>query len=125
MNVEAITDIQHAAQLESEGKPEEAARIYEQVIKSKPLDEHPYERLMIIYRKLKQPKDELRVIAFAIKVFEAKYIKRSKSKKLNDLSNAVMKSAGLANNKGKLLVYPEPIAKWQKRKEVVEKKLKK
>lgn len=70
---------------------------------------------MIIYRKMKQPKDELRVIKAAIALFEAKYIKKSRSKKLTDLSNALMKSSGLANSKGKLVVYPEPIGKWQKR----------
>jgi tetratricopeptide (TPR) repeat protein len=125
MNLEAIAGAQHAEQLETEGKLEEAAKIYEQVIRSKPLDEHPYNRLMIIYRKLKQPKEELRVMKFAIAVFEAKYIKKSRSKKLTDLSNALMKTAGLSNSKGKLLVYPEPIGKWQKRKELLEQKLRK
>ncbi|MCE3282012.1 MAG: hypothetical protein K0Q66_749, partial [Chitinophagaceae bacterium] len=79
-------------------------------------------RLMIIYRKLKQPKDELRVINFAIAVFEARYLKKSKSKKLNELSAALMKSAGLSNNKGKILVYPEPLNKWHKRKELMERR---
>ena len=125
MELEVISEIQHAEQLEAEDKLEEAAKVYELVIKSKPLDEHPYNRLMIIYRKLKQPKDELRVIKFAIAAFEAKYIKKSRSKKLTDLSNALMKSSGLANSKGKLMVYPEPIGKWMKRKELVEKKSKK
>lgn len=125
MNLEAVSETKHAEQLESEGKLDEAVKLYEQVIKSKPLDEHPYNRLMIIYRKLRQPKDELHIIKFAIAAFEAKYIKKSRSKKLTDLSAALMKSSGLANSKGKLVVYPEPINKWQKRKEVVEKKLKK
>jgi tetratricopeptide (TPR) repeat protein len=125
VNLEVITEVKHAEQLEQEGNVEEAARLYEQVIRSKPLDEHPYNRLMIIYRKLKQSKDELRIIKFAISVFESKYIKKSRNKKLTDLSAAIMKSSGLANSKGKLTVYPEPINKWQKRRELVEKKLKK
>jgi hypothetical protein len=125
MSLEAVHTIRNAEELEEEGKPEEAAKVYEDIIRSKPLDEHPYNRLMIIYRKLKQPREELRVIQFALKVFEAKYLKKSRSRKLTDLSNALMKTAGLGNGKGKILVYPEPIGKWHKRKELVEKKLKK
>jgi hypothetical protein len=120
-----VTEIKHAEQFELEGNLAEAAKLYEQVITSKPLEERPYNRLMIIYRKLKQPKDELRVIKFAISVFESKYMKRSRNKKLTDLSNALIKSTGLGNGKGEIFVYPEPIGKWHKRKELVEKKLKK
>jgi DNA-binding SARP family transcriptional activator len=125
MDLAIISETQHAEKLEAEGKLEEAAKLYEAVIRTATLDEHPYNRLMIIYRKLKQPKDEFRVIKTAIARFESKYIKRSRSKKLTDLSNALMRSSGLTNAKGKLLVYPEPIGKWMKRKELVEKKLKK
>jgi hypothetical protein len=124
MNPEVISETQQAGALETGGRLEEAAKIYEQVIRTRPLDEHPYNRLMIIYRKLRKPKDELRVLKSAIAVFEAKYIKKSRSKKLTDLSNALMKTSGLSDKKGKLLVYPEPIAKWQKRKELLEKRLK-
>ncbi len=125
MNLAVISEVKHAEQLEQEGNLDEAAKLYEHVIRSKPLDEHPYKRLMIIYRKLRQPKDELRVIKFSISVFESKYIKKSRSKKLTDLSTALMKSSGLVNAKGKLTVYPEPINKWMKRRELVEKKVKK
>lgn len=123
MNLDVASDVKHAGQLEKEGQLEKAAELYEEFIKSKPLDEHPYNRLMIIYRKLKQPKDELRVIKAGIAVFESKLIRRSRDKKLTALSNAMMKSAGLADKKGKTTFYPEPISKWMKRKELVEKKL--
>jgi hypothetical protein len=123
MSSEAVT-LSDASQLEAEGRLTEAANIYERLIKTKTLDEQPYSRLMIIYRKLKQPADELRVIKFAIGVFESKYLKKSRSKKLTELSNALIKSSGLGNGKGKLFVYPEPIGKWYKRKEIVEKKIK-
>lgn len=125
MNLAVISEVKHAEQLEHEGNLIEAAKLYEHVIRSKPLDEHPYNRLMVLYRKLRQPKDELRVIKLGIDVFESKYIKKSRSKKLTDLSTALMKSSGLANSKGKLTVYPEPINKWMKRRELVEKKVKK
>jgi tetratricopeptide (TPR) repeat protein len=125
MDLAIISETRDAEKLEAEGKLEEAAKLYEAVIRTATLDEHPYNRLMIIYRKLKQPKDELRVIKTAIASFESKYIKRSRSKKLTDLSNALMRSSGLTNAKGKLLVYPEPIGKWMKRKQLLEKKMKK
>ena len=40
-----------------------------------------------------------------------------------ELSIAFMKRVGLQDKKGKNLYFPEPIAKWQKRKETVQKKL--
>jgi hypothetical protein len=125
MNLAVIDDIRNAEQLEKEGQLEEAAKLYEAAIKSKPLDEHPYNRLMIIYRKLKKPKDELRVIKLGIAVFEVQYNKKSRNKKLTELSNKLMKSAGLVEKKGKATFYPEPINKWMKRKELLEKKMKK
>lgn len=124
MDLAVVNDIQNAEQLEKEGQLKEASKLYEDAIKSKPLDEHPYNRLMIIYRKLKQPKDELRVIKTGIAVFEASFVRKSRNKKLAALSNAMMKTAGLADKKGKATYHPEPVNKWMKRKEVVEKKLK-
>jgi hypothetical protein len=84
---------------------------------------------MIIYRKLKRYRDELRIINKGIKVFEDVYKKPAarkggKQEKLATLSNAFMKSAGLKDKKGNLVYVPEPIARWTKRKAVVEKKLK-
>lgn len=123
MNLGIIEDIRNAEQLEKEGQLEEAAKLYEDAIKSKPVDEHPYNRLMIIYRKLKQLKHELRVIKFGIAVFEAQYNKKSRNKKLTELSNKLMKSSGLTDKKGIPTFHPEPINKWIKRKELVEKKI--
>jgi hypothetical protein len=125
MNLAVVDDIRNAEQLEKDGQLQEAANLYEAAIKSKPVDEHPFNRLMIIYRKLKQPKDELRVIRLGISVFEAQFQKKSRNKKLTELSNKLMKSAGLADKKGKVLFHHEPVNKWMKRKELLEKKLKK
>lgn len=116
--------MENARQLEQQGELEGAARLYESVIKSTPADEHPYNRLMIIYRKLKRAKDELRVINAGIAAFEATFKRTSKNKKLTELSNKMMKTAGLTNSKGKPTFYPEPINKWMKRKQVVERKVK-
>ena len=109
---------------------EQAATLYEQARKADPANEYPYERLMIIYRKLKKYKEELRVIDEGIKFFEAFYRNKSqqlfgKDKKIMELSKALMKRVGLQDKRGKNLYYPEPIQKWRKRKETVEKKLSK
>ncbi|HEX6916379.1 MAG TPA: hypothetical protein VF145_14110 [Chitinophagaceae bacterium] len=116
-------DIDDAAALEKQGKLEEAAALYEDAIRSGTTNETPFQRLMIIYRKLKQPKEELRIIKKGIAVFEKIFNRSTRSKKLKALSNSLMKSAGLANSKGKPLYHPEPINRWLHRKALVEKKL--
>ena len=40
-----------AKDLEKNGKPDEAAKVYESIIKKNPTTEYAYDRLMIIYRK--------------------------------------------------------------------------
>ncbi len=109
---------------------EQAASLYKQAIQVEPDNEVGYNRLMIIYRKLKDYKEELRVINNGIEFFEAQYANKAKElfdnrRKISQLSNALMKSVGLADKKGKNIYVPEPINKWKKRKEVVEKKVKK
>ncbi|HEX5155555.1 MAG TPA: hypothetical protein VFW07_29135 [Parafilimonas sp.] len=107
-----------------------AAKLYEQAIKEKPTDGFSYNRLMIVYRKLKQYKDELRVINKAIKNFREAHAKKTgKGLRRNSitgkLSTAFMKSTGLLDKKGNVVYIPEPIARWEKRKLTVEKRLKK
>ena len=104
-------------------------QLYEQVLKKYPIDEFPYNRLMIVYRKLKQYKDELRMINKGIKNFEEAFNKRikhsvRKNSTVSKLSTALMKSTGLLDKKGNAVYEPQPIARWKKRKLIVEKKLK-
>jgi tetratricopeptide (TPR) repeat protein len=116
-----------AKDFEKQDEPENAAAAYEKVIRERPLDEYAYDRLMIIYRKNKDYKKEKIVIGKAIKAFEQFYKNASKtsaSTKIISLSKAFMKSTGLADKKGKLLYQKEPLARWNKRKSVVEKRLK-
>jgi hypothetical protein len=122
--------IRKAKEAEDDDDIERAADLYEQVIKDEHADEFPYDRLMVIYRKLKRYKDELRVINSGIKSFENHFLKKpgkqsSKKMQLTKLSNAFMKTAGLTDKKGNNIYYPEPIAKWRKRKKVVEGRMKK
>lgn len=116
-----------AKAFEASADTEKAAAAYEKAIRENPLNEYAYDRLMIIYRKNKEYKKEKAVIVAAIKAFDQFYknaSKVSRSKKIVSLSKAFMKSTGLADNKGKILYQKEPLARWNKRKAVVEKRLK-
>jgi tetratricopeptide (TPR) repeat protein len=105
-----------------------AVKLYEQNIKEDYADEFAFERLMIIYRKLKEYEDELRVINRAIKLFQKSmedHLKHSLArhidgKKLERISNAIMKKSGLKKEE---VHFPDPIDKWIKRKEIAEQKL--
>ncbi len=115
----------------TEGEAEEKENIsiaikeYEEAIKKNALAEKAYDRLMIIYRKEKNYKKELRIITAGIKAFESFYrSKKSRSKKIADISQKLNRSFGFTDKKGNSLYDPEPIARWKKRKEVVEKKIK-
>jgi tetratricopeptide (TPR) repeat protein len=119
---EILEDAKHA---EAEGGLTEAARLYEEAIKQAPLNDYSYSRLMIIYRKLHQYKDELRVIDAGIRSFENDYLSKrqtvaqSASKKITSLSRSIMQRLGLVTNLNKQVLQLEPIAKWRKRRNVV------
>jgi hypothetical protein len=84
---------------------------------------------MIIYRKFKQPKNELRVIKKALEVYTAFYDKKLKpytsNTKVGQLSKALLKSVTGSAKKTSYTSYPEPIPRWTLRKKAVEKKLEK
>jgi tetratricopeptide (TPR) repeat protein len=107
---------------------EKAAKIYERAIKAEPHEEQPYNRLMIIYRKLTWYEEEMKIIKKGIEAFQEFYQKKSdrilsKNQTAARLSNALAKSLGQKGKKTEPLYYPEPIPKWIKRQKVVEKKL--
>jgi len=114
---------------EQDGDTNKAVRFYEQNIKEDYADKIAFERLMIIYRRQKEYADELRVIKRGIDVFQKNMKERVKhslarhvsDKKLEQLSSAILKITG---QKKEELHFPDPIDKWLKRKEIVEKKLK-
>ena len=60
-----------AKALEKSGKLEEAAAFYETETKHHPHEAFSYTRLMIIYRKLKDTKNETRIIDSGIKAFRS------------------------------------------------------
>ena len=112
---------------EAAGEWKDAAALYEKLIKIHPLEEKAYDRLMIAYRKLKDPRKELNAIKTGIEEFEQLYKKGKKTpdKKVIHISKVLQKSMGLLDKKGESLYRPEPIGRWLKRKTVVEKLLKK
>jgi tetratricopeptide (TPR) repeat protein len=56
-------------EFEKEGKIDEAINVYEENIKLQYPASHAYNRLMVLYRKKKEPQNEIRVIKFAIELF--------------------------------------------------------
>jgi two-component SAPR family response regulator len=120
---ELIADAKSA---EEDGQPEQAAELYDQALQQDGLNEYAYNRLMIIYRKLKDKKKELQIINIAIKAYEDFYAsKKHTSKSITTISNKLNKSFGLTDKKGLAIYTPEPIATWQKRKELLERRKKK
>jgi tetratricopeptide (TPR) repeat protein len=117
----------HAKEKETAGEWKEAAAVYEKMIKLHTLEERAYDRLMIAYRKLKDPAKELKAIKAGIAAFEELYKKNKKTpdRKVIQISRALQKATGLLDKKGASLYHPEPINRWLKRKAVVEKLLKK
>jgi tetratricopeptide (TPR) repeat protein len=120
--------IESAKHAEAEGGLSEAARLYEEAIKQSPLNDFSYSRLMIIYRKLHQYRDELRVINTGIKSFEEDFLSKKQAiaanKKITRISRAIMERMGLVKTLNKQVLQIEPIAKWRKRRAVVARKVK-
>jgi len=110
-----------ARKAEQEGVLDEAIRLYEQNILENYIDEFSFDRLMSIYRKQNELKEELRVIMRGIGVFEAQleeHLKQSFTKVDEHIVNS------MEDVKGYLLTYfPDPVKKWMTRKEIVEQKL--
>jgi tetratricopeptide (TPR) repeat protein len=116
--------ISKAGEAESKKDNNSAIELYNKAIQSDSLNVYSYGRLMKIFRALKQYKKELSVINKAIKAYENFYKKKkTKSKKVSDISEKLNRSFGLVDKKGNNLYDPEPIAGWKKRKTIVEKKL--
>lgn len=119
--------LEKAKELEASGDMEEAAQLYQTIIKKEPLNEFAYSRLMIIYRKAKEYKKELSVIKSGLKAFidfhKSKTKRSLQNSKVSRLSKSILKSTGLLDTKGKQIYQIEPIGRWEKRRILVEKKM--
>jgi hypothetical protein len=128
-NTRSATDLlKEARQAEENNDTAGAAKFYQQLIRKQPHLEEAYGRLMVIYRKQKDYEAELDVINKGIRAFEEFYKQRSEKvlgghKGAQRLSSALARALGQSGKKGSELLYPQPIPKWLKRQEVVEKKL--
>ena len=104
---------------------------YEALVGAGVTDPHPYDRLLIAYRKAKDYSQELRVVKRAIAVFEqqldtlqAAVLKGNRKRSsIAKLSQSISRQTGLVDKKGKAFHVPEPIARWQKRQAVIEQKI--
>jgi tetratricopeptide (TPR) repeat protein len=117
--------LDEAGEIEKQDK-EEAVKEYKKIAAIYPLNEKVYDRLMILYRQLKTPKEELLWINKAIRTFEEKFKAATvkPSAKIASISKSLIRSMGLADKKGKSYYLPQPIARWTRRKELLEKKQK-
>ena len=121
--IEEAANNQSAAEAEANGDIDRAITLYEKNIKKGLADSFPFDRLLVIYRKQKRYKDELRVINKGIEVFtgliekqQQELLKNSTNKsQLKRLSNLFGKKVGLVNKKGDDLYMPEPVKRWMKR----------
>ena len=114
-----------AREQEAAGEIDQAVRLYQQALKKYPQQAAIYDRLMILHRKEKAYKKELSVINAAIKEFTAllQPAKNVRAGKVATLSKSILRSVGLTDKKDRPLYHPEPIARWQKRKKIVQQKL--
>jgi hypothetical protein len=121
--VEWLNEARH---LEEEDK-QEAVKEYKKIALSYPVSEKAYDRLMVLFRQLKSPKDEIYWIDKAIGHFEKRFKKTSirSNSKIATLSKSLLASTGLADKSGNPLYRPEPVGRWQKRKDLLIKKMKK
>jgi hypothetical protein len=84
-----------ARQLEQEGALKDAAAVYEKLHKRSPGNIKIIQRLMIIFRKLKNAGKELRYINAAIKINEAYYASKNKlNNKAGSISRQLNKLLG-------------------------------
>ena len=114
-----------ARQLEADGEYAAAIEMYESLVKKFPADAQLYDRLMILYRKEKKYKKELAVIATAIKKFSDLLLpaKENASRKVTSLSKSILHAVGLSDKRGTALYHPKPLARWQKRKKILQQKM--
>jgi tetratricopeptide (TPR) repeat protein len=122
----SITDLISKAEEAHKNKDNPLAiELYREVIKIDPMQIPAYDALMKIYRQQKDYKKEIAIINSGIKVYEKYYKDHSgkHTKSVMAISEKLNKSFGLVDKKGTKLYNPEPIGRWQKRKQTVNKKL--
>ena len=108
---------------EKAGNTAEAIKAYEQNIADEYTATHAYDRLIKIYRRIKQYVDELRIIQTAIRVFtrsnekqyEAACKKPDNRDYIGDLQIAHETCTGLNNADGRSIYSPYPLFHYMER----------
>jgi len=117
---------------EALGQPAVAIRLYEKEIGKGHNDLLPYERLMVLYRKAKNYREELHVLNRAIDFLQLQlkthqqqlFAHKPGRSRLLRQSKALAQKMGLISKKGDHLLLPQPLEKWINRKKIVQKKIK-
>ena len=111
-------------ELES-GDLNEAIREYKRIALAYPKNEKAFNRLMILFRKLNQDKDELYWVNKAIQNFQERGDKKKHppGSSIARLSKLISKSTGLTDKKGNPLHVSAPIEKWLRRKALITKRM--
>ena len=114
----------HAKHLESDST-ELAIKEYKRIALANPTSEEAFNRLMILFRKQKQTKDEIYWIDKAIDNFQRRSQKQSirANSNIARLSRSIAHSTGLSDKKGNPLYLPPPLDKWHKRRELLKKRM--
>lgn len=122
--------IAKARQFEREENFEEAAPLYEKVVQQDPLNENAINRLLIIYRKLKEYRKEIQLLNTSIKASSSKMQEQQTawSKKhpaAARASKSLLRSLGGARAKVAPAYEEAAVRNWRKRKENLVKRMKK
>jgi tetratricopeptide (TPR) repeat protein len=111
--------------LEQEGDYKKAAAIYGKLLKQSSKKIKILERLLVVYRKLKDPVKELWSIDEAIKIYQQQYpLRQSNDRKISNLSKQLNKILGHTDKKGENMLVPPEIIKLEARKARLINKLK-
>ncbi len=114
-----------ARKLEQDGDLKGAADLYEKLYRQSAQNGKALQRLMIVYRKLKNATKEIKYIDAAIKLQEQYYAKVKKADKLTtSISNKLNILLGHTDKKGKAIFKPDEILKLELRKMRLQHKMK-
>lgn len=103
--------------LERKGELKPAATIYRSLHKQAPKNLKILSRLMIVYRKLKDPVNEIKYIDAAIKIHEQYYTSgKNADKKIIAISRKLNLLLGHTDKKGKPMLKPDELLKLEMRK---------
>jgi tetratricopeptide (TPR) repeat protein len=102
--------------LEQQGDYKKAAAAYEKLLKQSSKKIKILERLLVVYRKLKDTEKEIRSIDTAIKIHQQQYpVKETSDKKISTLSKQLNKILGHTDKKGKNMLVPPEITRLELR----------